>query len=172
MPVYSQVNFPDQALLKKAQAGDRTGAGWSRKNIPQRGKGFACGLFCGLRMVSQKRSNAEAFKWYYKAATEGRSMVTPLNHYPSWQLVVYQCESSGTGIFFRRENRSKRWKGSGKMGFYYHDSAELKKQWGKRGNHFSIFETGERNRRRMECPLETDYSTVKNFWWGCPRCNI
>jgi len=27
MPVYSQVNFPDQALLKKAQAGDRTGAG-------------------------------------------------------------------------------------------------------------------------------------------------
>jgi len=29
-----------------------------------------------------QRSNDEAFKWYYKAATEGRSMVTPLNHYP------------------------------------------------------------------------------------------
>jgi uncharacterized protein len=29
-----------------------------------------------------KRSNAEAFKWYYKAASEGRSMVTPINHYP------------------------------------------------------------------------------------------
>jgi len=29
-----------------------------------------------------QRSNAEAFKWYLKAASEGRSMVTPLNHYP------------------------------------------------------------------------------------------
>jgi TPR repeat protein len=29
-----------------------------------------------------KRDNAEAFKWYYKAATEGRTMVTPINHFP------------------------------------------------------------------------------------------
>jgi len=64
-----------------------------------------------------KRSNAEAFKWYYKVATEGRSMLTPINHYPYDDLWFINAEQVVQTFYLEGKVVEKDEKAAEKWGF-------------------------------------------------------
>ena len=64
-----------------------------------------------------KKSNAESFKWFYKAAMEGRSMVTPLNHYPYDNLWFINAEQVLKQFYLEGKVVAKDEKAAEKLGF-------------------------------------------------------
>jgi len=64
-----------------------------------------------------KRSNAEAFKWYYKVATEGRSMLTPINHYPYDNLWFINAEQVVQTLYLEGKVVEQDEKAAEKWGF-------------------------------------------------------